>query len=159
MRVGVTGHMNLSEQTVAQVARALREHLRALSATPLTGVSCLARGADSLFAEVVLELGGRLEVVLPSTDYRETKVKPEQAAQFNGLISRAVQVRTMPFETAGRDAYEAANGCVLDSIEELVAVWDGQPSVDAGGTASVVELAKARGIAVHIIWPEGARRV
>lgn len=30
------------------------------------GVTCLARGADQIFARVVLDLGGTVEVVLPA---------------------------------------------------------------------------------------------
>lgn len=47
------------------------ELLRLLSGVgDLVGVSCIARGADSVFAQVVLDVGGRLEVVLPSRNYR-----------------------------------------------------------------------------------------
>jgi hypothetical protein len=158
VRVGVTGHMNLSDPSVPLVAAAVRDYLRALDLTSLVGVSCLARGADSVFAEVVIELGGRLEVVLPSSDYRESKVKPDHAPQFDRLLGKASAVKTMPFATANRDAYVAANEAVLDSINQLVAVWDGQPSFDNGGTAGAVQEARERGIAVHVIWPEGASR-
>lgn len=159
MRIGVTGHMNLSDASVALVAEAVRNHLRTLAPASLVGVSCLARGADSVFAEVIIELGGQLEVVLPSADYRESKVKPDHAPQFDRLISKAAVVKTMPFDTANRDAYVAANETVLGTIDQLVAIWDGQPSPDKGGTAGAVEDARARGVTVHVIWPEGATRV
>ncbi len=41
----------------------------------------LARGADQIFARVVVELGGSVEVVLPAADYRERKAKPDNAAR------------------------------------------------------------------------------
>jgi hypothetical protein len=158
VRIGVTGHMNLSEPTVPLVADAVRDYLCTLDTTSLVGVSCLARGSDSVFAEVVIELGGQLEVVLPSTNYRETKVKPDHAPQFDRLLSRASVVKAMPFDTANRDAYVAANEAVLGSIDQLVAIWDGQPSPDKGGTAGAVEEARERGLTVEVIWPEGASR-
>lgn len=158
MRVGVTGHMNLSGESVPLVAEAVRAHLSMVESSSLVGVSCLARGADSIFAEVVIELGGRLEVVLPSSDYRETKVKPDHAPQFDRLLSSASEVRTMPFGSANRDAYAAANEAVLGSISQLVAIWDGHSSPDKGGTAGAVEEALARGVDVKVIWPEGASR-
>ncbi|MDM4719304.1 hypothetical protein QTQ03_06720 [Micromonospora sp. WMMA1363] len=37
----------------------------------LIGLSCLADGADQLFAAAVLEHGGSLEVVAPATEYRD----------------------------------------------------------------------------------------
>lgn len=158
VRVGVTGHMNLSEESVPVVAEAIRTHLSTLDTTTLVGVSCLARGSDSVFAEVVIEVGGQLEVVLPSTNYRETKVKPDHAPQFDRLLDKADVVKTMPFDTANRDAYVAANEAVFGSVDQLVAIWDGQPSPDKGGTAGAVEEARERGVAVHVIWPEGASR-
>lgn len=159
MRVGVTGHLNLSEESVRLVTAALRDHLGTFDAASLVGVSCLARGSDSVFAEVLIELGGRLEVVLPSTDYREAKIGPDQISQFDRLLAEASAVNTMPFDTADPDAYAAANEALLGSIDQLVAIWDGRPALDKGGTAAAVAGARARGIAVHVIWPEGARRV
>jgi hypothetical protein len=158
VRIGITGHINLSEQAVPLVTDAVRDHLRTFDGTSLVGISCLARGSDSVFAEVVLDLGGQLEVVLPSADYRESKVEPDHAPQFDRLLAKASAVKTMPFDTANRDAYAAANEAMLASVDQLVAVWDGQPSPDKGGTAGAVAEATARGIAVQVIWPDGASR-
>jgi hypothetical protein len=157
-RIGVTGHMNLTPQTVALVRDAMRRVLVPHVANGLTGVSCIAVGADSIFAETILDLGGELEVILPSADYRERKVKPENAHQFDRLLQCASQVRVMPHATANRDAYEAANEALLGSSDLIIAVWDGKSPVDKGGTAAVVDDAMARGIPVDVIWPDGAAR-
>jgi len=158
-RVGITGHMDLTDDTVDLIRAALRDHLKPLASTGrLQGISCIAAGADSLFAEVVLELGGTLIVVLPSADYRATKVKPQHADQFDALISKAAQVITMPHEHANRAAYEAANLEVLSSCDRLVAVWDGQSPADQGGTGAVVEQARVAGLDTTIVWPDGATR-
>lgn len=157
MRIAVTGHMNITDSTVPLVVDAIRERL-ALIDGPLVGISCIARGADSLFAKTVLDAGGTLEVILPSADYRQAKVKPDHAPLFDELIAKAEVVRTMLFETANRDAYVAANNAMLDSADELFAVWDGQPSPDRGGTAGVVADARDRSLPVTVIWPAGASR-
>jgi hypothetical protein len=47
------------------VRDALVAELSEYSDEPLTGIRCLARGADQVFARVVLDLGGTLETVLP----------------------------------------------------------------------------------------------
>ncbi|MER7130964.1 hypothetical protein [Streptosporangium saharense] len=156
-RIGVTGHMDLTEQTAELVTRALRERLGQVGGE-LVGVSCLARGADSLFADAVLRAGGALEVVLPSRDYRQAKVKADHAEQFDRLLDAASQVRVMDFEHASGEAYVAANETVLGSVHELVAVWDGVLPAKEGGTADVVAQARRRGLPVHIIWPQGAAR-
>ncbi|MGF6885646.1 hypothetical protein ABIA39_007437 [Nocardia sp. GAS34] len=123
----------------------------------LVGVSCIARGSDSLFAKAVLDVGGRLEVVLPSRNYRERKVKADHAELFDQLLCRAEAVRVMDFDDAGREAYEAANEAVLSTCDRLIAVWDGQPG-EGGGTGSVVASAQNKGLPVVIVWPSGSAR-
>lgn len=157
-RIGITGHSNLTADAVPLIAEGIREVLAEHTGGDLVGVTCLAKGADQVFARVVLELGGAVEVVLPSADYRRRKVRPDNVDEFDELISGASAVRTMPFEEAGRDAYMAASDDVLDTVEMMVAVWDGGPSGGHGGTADVVDAARERGLQVAVIWPDGAER-
>ncbi|ONI90247.1 hypothetical protein ALI22I_13070 [Saccharothrix sp. ALI-22-I] len=159
MRVGITGHSKLAPDCVDAVRTEIRAALEAEAAggSPLVGVTCLAPGADQLFARVVLELGGRVEVVLPAMDYRE-KLKPEKRAEYDELLARAHVVSVLPNELSGRHAYVMANERMLASVELLIAVWDGQPPDGRGGTADVVETARASGVPVVVVWPEGASR-
>ncbi|WP_305780339.1 hypothetical protein [Nocardia nova] len=157
-RIGVTGHMNITPDT----ARLVYDEIVAFLAdagdpAELIGVSCIARGADSVFAQAVLDRGGRLEVVLPSRNYRERKVKQDHVALFDELLRRADTVRAMDFDDAGADAYEAANEAVLGSCDRLIAVWDGQEG-ERSGTGSVVALARQMGLPVEVVWPDGAMR-
>ncbi len=156
--IAVTGHMDLTEATVPLVAAALRDLLGGYPAAGLVGVSCVAAGADSLFAEAVVAAGGRLVLVIPSRDYRARKVKPAQAEQFDRLVAAAHEVVTMPLECAGREAYEAAGKELLRRADRLVAVWDGSPPSGKGGTADVVRAARDAGLPVDVVWPEGAAR-
>jgi hypothetical protein len=157
VRIGITGHSNLTEATAELVAGELREILKG-QRDDLVGVTCLARGADQVFARVVLELGGSLEVVLPAADYRERKVKSDNVAEFDSLIADA-SVHTMPFAESNRDAYMAASEHVLSIVDKVVAVWDGGPSGGHGGTADVVEAARKHGLEVTVVWPEHAARL
>lgn len=156
-RIGITGHSNLTGATIPLVAADIRAVLGA-QAPGLVGVTCLARGADQVFARVVLELGGSVEVVLPAADYRDRKVKPSNAAEFDDLIGKATTVNTMPFTESNREAYMAASEHVLSTVDALVAVWDGGPSGGHGGTADVVDAAQESGIPVTVVWPHGAAR-
>ena len=164
MRIGVTGHINLSPETARLVASELRAHLSGMRdgngiARAMVGVSCLAPGADSVFAEVLLSLGGRLEVILPRADYGRARLGPADAATFEDLLRRASLVRVPECEHAEPAAYIAANNQMLDAIDHLVAVWDGDhQALLPGGTAHVVQTALSRDIPVTVIWPEGARR-
>ncbi|MFF5565271.1 hypothetical protein ACFY7Z_10630 [Streptomyces sp. NPDC012623] len=156
--LAVTGHMDLTEESVPLVRAALREVL-APYREDLTGVSCIAAGSDSLFAEEVTAIGGRLVVVIPSQDYRAAKVKPDHAPIFDHLVEAASEVLTMPHESANRQAYESANAVLLERADRLVAVWNGQPPTGkGGGTADVVAEACATGVPVDVVWPDGAAR-
>lgn len=157
-RIGITGHSNLTAATVPLVADGIRAALAGYAPGELRGVTCLARGADQVFAHVVLDLGGDIEVVLPAADYRERKVKPANAAEFDELIAKATSMHTMPFEESNREAYMAASEHVVTTVDAMVAVWDGCPSGGHGGTADVVDAARRRGVPVTVVWPEGVAR-
>ncbi|WP_051845151.1 hypothetical protein [Streptomyces sp. NRRL S-813] len=153
--------MDLTDTSVPLVRNALTETLKPYAAHgDLTGVSCIAKGSDSLFAEVVLELGGRLVVVIPSTDYRQNKVKPDHAETFDRLMRAAAEVLALNHETANRSAYEDANHTVLRRADRLVAVWNGEPPSGRGdGTADTVIEAREAGLPVDVVWPDGAARM
>ncbi|MGW3626503.1 hypothetical protein [Streptomyces sp. NPDC000880] len=157
--IAVTGHMDLTEASIPLVQEALNELLKQYADGDLVGVSCIARGSDSLFAEAVLAVGGRLVVVIPSKDYRRNKVKPDHAPLFDRLVEAAGEVLVMDHETANRQAYETANAVLLERADRLVAVWNGElPTGKGGGTADVVLEAQAAGIPVYVVWPYGAAR-
>ncbi|MGH2941986.1 MAG: hypothetical protein ACRDLN_04340 [Solirubrobacteraceae bacterium] len=158
IRIGVTGHSNLTPESTQLVLGALRDALEPHAGNGLHGITCLAAGADQLFARAVLGLGGRYDVILPAPDYRDAVVKPANRADFDALLADASDVRFMPFETSGREAYMAASEALVTRSERLLAVWDGQPSDGRGGTADVVAHARNAGIPVDVIWPPGAQR-
>ncbi len=156
--IAVTGHMDLTDASISLVRDALRETLRPY-ADDLTGVSCIAQGSDSLFAEVVLELGGRLVAIIPSKDYRQKKVKPDHEETFDRLIAAAAEVVVLDHTTANRSAYEDANRTLLRRADRLVAVWNSEPpSGKGGGTADTALEARDAGLPVDVVWPDGAAR-
>jgi hypothetical protein len=157
--IGITGHMNLTPATVGLVRAALKSELAQYDPRELVGVSCLAEGADAVFAEVVLELGGRIEALLPARDYRATRVSSSHLPLFDDLVRRAHRTRYIA-ETSSMPAYAEANAEMIESVDRLLAVWDGRPSPTRkqGGTADAVAAARAAGVPVTVVWPEGAQR-
>ncbi|MEU2283803.1 hypothetical protein ABZ614_18025 [Streptomyces sp. NPDC013178] len=159
--IAVTGHTDLTEDSVPLIRAALDDLLaRYVSDGDLVGVSCLAAGADCLFAEAVLAAGGRLVAVIPSRDYRRAKVGPAHAPVFDHLVDSAAEVLVLPRDKADHQAYEAANAVLVERADRLVAVWNGgPPSGRGGGTADAVLDARAAGVPVEVVWPTGAGRV
>ncbi|MBK3520729.1 MULTISPECIES: hypothetical protein [Streptomyces] len=160
MTIAVTGHMDLTEDTIPLVRAALDDLLKPYAyGGDLVGISCIAKGADSLFAEAVLRAGGRFAVVIPSRDYRRKKVKADHAALFDRLAQAADGVLVLPDQTVDRQAYDAASVVLLRRTDRLVALRDGTPpSGKGGGTADTVEEARAAGIPVSVVWPAGPAR-
>lgn len=100
--IAVTGHVNLTAASVAPVEEALRTLLARYPAAELTGMSCLAPGADTVFGNAVLALGGRLVAVLPSDDYRARMREGPDVVAFDRLIEAAAEVEVMPYRRAAR---------------------------------------------------------
>jgi len=157
-RIGITGHVLLADGTAELISACLAHELAPYAGPELHGVTCLADGADQLFARVVLALGGTYEVIIPSADYRRSAVRQPNLATFDELLARASTVRYMPFDTSGREAYMAASLELLRRCDRLVAVWDGRPTTVVGDTADVVRAARAFDLPVTVLWPAGARR-
>lgn len=69
--VGITGHRNLPTESAEQIPTRLRAELAAFDPGELVGVTCLADGADTLFARAILARGGALQVIVPAQQYRD----------------------------------------------------------------------------------------
>ena len=156
-RIGITGHIHLAAQTSVLVRRGLADMLEHYGGD-LVGVSCLAPGADTIFASVVLASGGKLEVVLPTGRYRDLVVPAELRSLVDELLDGAATVRVMCYDTPSPEAYQAANHAVLAMIERLVAVWDGGKGAP-GSSADMVASARMLDIPVDVVWPVGSRRI
>jgi hypothetical protein len=154
--LGVTGRSKLNQRSAQLVCRKMAAHIAGYPSEGLVGISCLARGADQLFADAILERGGRLEVIAPSVDYFDLVTNPQDRARCSDYLERATSVHTMPVQHAGPAAYLAASELLVDRCDRLIAVWDGG---DSSGTAEAVAYARSIGREVTVIWPEGANRL
>ncbi|MFE5595161.1 hypothetical protein [Streptomyces sp. NPDC056549] len=157
MRVGITGHRGLSAEVEQQVRALLVDAVSAYDSGELVAVSCIADGPDAWFAETVLAAGGQLEVVIPATEYRENLPEWHHPA-YDVLISRAADVHETGMTESTSEAHQAGSEVLVGLVDELVAVWDGQPAWAYGGTADVVAYAERTGVPVRVLWPEGASR-
>ncbi|MFD7284100.1 hypothetical protein ACFV80_45820 [Streptomyces sp. NPDC059862] len=157
MRVGITGHRGLSHEVEQKVRALLTEAITSYGATDLVGVSCIADGPDTWFAQTVLDHGGQIEVVLPAEQYR-ADLPDRHHPTYDELLRRAVKIHRTGLDTSGSHAHMAGSELLVDQVDELLAVWDGQPARGHGGTADVVTYARQKGVPVRVLWPEGATR-
>lgn len=156
-RIGITGHRGLRPDIADAIDRSIRQLLASHAPQRLIGVSALADGADQLFARAVLHYGGQLDVVIPAAEYRAGLPEDCHAA-YDTLLSQATAVQRLDHIESTEQSHMDASTFMLNHIDELFAVWDGQPARGYGGTADVVHAANDKGVPVYVIWPEGATR-
>jgi len=153
-------------QSAPQAYAAIKQHLIGLQAR--IGYASAARGADILFLEAMLELGGEIHIVLPSD--RESFIAASVATaggmhwvrRFEAVMAHAKQVSYATQHSQGEVFLAYANLLLLglaksqarqiDGVLSALALWDGA-SGGHGGTASALRLWRDCGEAVHAIHP------
>ncbi|WP_308204587.1 hypothetical protein [Frankia sp. R82] len=155
----MTGHRGLTEVQRCYVDAELRRLLAPFArvAGGFAGMSCLADGADTVFADVVLDLGGRLISVIPARGYRDLQ-PPGHLDDYDRLVRSCAEVRRQDRAQPDLPSLMDASRVLVDAADHIIAVWDGQPARGYGGTADVVAYARSLGRPVQIVWPTGASR-
>ena len=156
--VAVTGHRDL----VPSETPAIRDRVQELFVQlrqeypdrRLQAMSALAEGADQLVADVAVEMGVELVVVLPMTRsvYRDGFPSEESKSRLDELCERATDFYELPLAngntqagiaTAGpqRNRQYAQLGVFLCAhCHILLAIWDGKVTDELGGTGQVVKV-------------------
>jgi len=155
--VAVTGHRDLVPSEIPGIRDRVRRLFENLQQRypdrSLRAMSPLAEGADQLVAEVAIELGIELTVVLPMSKhlYLQDFHTPESRARFESLCDRAIDVFELPLSKGNtveqisepgqaRNREYAKVGVFLCAhCHILLAIWDGKLTGDLGGTGQVVK--------------------
>lgn len=153
--IGVTGHRDIVAADRDRLQAALRDTLgemaRQFEHAEVTLVSGLAEGADSLAAEVALEVGIGVTAVLPMPAvYYEADFEGTALDRFRRLLEHpGVRVAEMPLangtdaaaigEQSARDAqYQLLADYIVRRSNVVLAIWDGKDVALPGGTSDVV---------------------
>jgi hypothetical protein len=154
MKIGVTGHQKLgSSRLWSWVKDSLRAQLRRLE-PPLLGITSLAVGADQLFANAILDLGGELVVVIPFSNYERTFKAAADLKRYEIVVARAKFVETLARQTSDEQSYMAAGIRIVELSDIIFAVWNGKEAQGFGGTGDVVRYAQRKGRRIVHINPE-----
>jgi hypothetical protein len=154
--VAVTGHRDLVPAEVPRIRERVREFLSQLrdnyADRGVAVMSSLAEGADRLVADAALELGIPLTVPLPMPKdlYLRDFETAESREAFERLCAAAVDVFELPI-TPGNTAetiaepgpnrsrqYAQVGVFMCAHCHVLLALWDGKPSDQLGGTSQVI---------------------
>jgi len=141
--LALTGHRGLPPGAPALIRRQLEELV--LQYPGSTWLSGGAVGVDQVAALVLLELGQRVEFVLPFPlrlqSARWTSVEREALRALTAQAA-AVEILRDGYHVGG---YHQRNRRLLERADVLVAFTDGRAT---GGTASVIRQAERKGVPV-----------
>ena len=163
LTVAVTGHREIdprSRDHAASEAQRILAHLTFRGEAPpheTRLLSQLAAGADQLFANIGLDKGAKLQVLLPFDLTAYGSSLPDDARdEFEHLRAKASSTWTAPDSGGDQaEAYHLAGQVMLAQSDILIALWDGKPGRGIGGTGYVVAHAVREGIPVIHIHPDG----
>ena len=171
LTVGIIGHRpnRLPPGADKAIAAALSDVLGVLASCAgasrqeldIRVATSLAEGADRLGAWSCLARSAKLVVILPfpAAEFEKDFTSTASLEEFRSLLAAASWLVELPWDahsTAVRaDAYRQASVLLLDTIDVLVAVWDGLPARGQGGTAETIADACSRNIPVIVVDAKG----
>lgn len=150
MRVGVTGHQKREGIDWVWVARTIDKELELRPEIRLA-LSSLAEGADQAFAKCAIRHQIRLLAVIPIEDY-SSYFAPEALLEFKRLLRHAEAI-DLGLSGNPEAAFLKAGRYVVDHVDLLFAVWDGERAAGKGGTADIVAYAQERDCPIIHINP------
>lgn len=149
--VAVTGHRPQSFTADAAVFARSELARVATKLAPSVGLSGMALGADTWWAELMVERHISLHAYVPFPAQPDRWPATDQA-HYRELLERAAHVE-MVAPSYHRGAFHARNDALVANADAVVAVWTG---VRTGGTAHAVSLAKKA--KRPIVWIDPTRR-
>jgi hypothetical protein len=138
MRIGITGHQNLSFSIIDWIKQELLIELNQLNIDE--AYSCLAIGADQIFAEIILENKIPLITIIPCVNYKTT-FDNKGLISYNHLLKQSTSIIQLDFQKPSEEAFFEAGKTVILNSDILFAIWNNLPAKGLGGTADIVSIA------------------
>ncbi|GCE49847.1 8-oxo-dGTP pyrophosphatase MutT (NUDIX family) [Thermosporothrix hazakensis] len=146
--IGVAGHQHLGNEATRLF---VEQHFRAIlqdyqhQEKQLVVLSALAKGADQLFVQIALELGVRVEIVLPCAGYEDLFSEPKERESYQALLQACQATHQLSDRACTDDAFLAAQEWMVQRCNLLILAWNGLPPLGRGGTADMANYARAYG--------------
>jgi hypothetical protein len=139
MKVGITGHQNLTAAETNWLKEELIIEIKRMKIEE--AYSCLAIGADQLFASVILANNIPLVAVTPCKKYEKT-FDDKHIELYKTLVRQATNKILLDFEYPSEEAFYEAGKTVVNKSDVVFAFWNNLPSKGLGGTADIVSIAE-----------------
>ena len=141
LKIGITGHLSLQNPDL--IGMSIHEILMSIPNKypnqQLSFYSPLSPGADLLAARIAVELSIPLFVILPfnKDDYLQT-FSAEDRKLFLQFLNIAEGIIKLS-ETKNDGIYQVLGEYLVDNMDVLIAIWNGQEARGPGGTGDVVQ--------------------
>lgn len=139
MKVGITGHQNLTAAESNWLKGELEIEIKRMKIEE--AYSCLAIGADQIFARVILASNIPLIAVTPCKKYEQT-FDEKHIELYESLMKQATNKIQLDFENPSEEAFYEAGKTVVNKSDVVFAFWNNLPSKGLGGTADIVSIAE-----------------
>lgn len=149
MKVGITGHQDLgSLETITWLRYQVEKEISNIKID--VGYSCLALGADQLFADILLKRNIPFIAVIPCRNYEQT-FEEGFLDKYKFFFTQAFDRIHLDYEQPSELAFLNASKYMINNCEIMIAIWNGLPAKGLGGTADVVAYAtKKHKKVIHI---------
>jgi len=154
--VAFKGHRQLRRpQAVGEALSALLRTLSVEIQGTLVGVSSIAPGADTLFAQAVMEMSLPWRALLPVPLAEMQRVFSATDWQIRErLLARATEIQIRGMACNGNEARLECGMDTVDQADLLIAVWDGSAAEEPGCTGDIVAYARSIGKPLILLNPD-----
>lgn len=141
VKIGITGHLSLQDPEL--IGESIRQIFNSVANRYLTEqlsfYSPASPGADLLSARIAIEQSIPLYVILPfnQEEYLQTFSANDRKA-FLHILNKADGVIKLSDEKQ-EDVYQMLGDFLVENMDVLIAIWDGQEARGPGGTGEVVQ--------------------
>ena len=140
MKVGITGHQNLIDTaTIDWLTKEVENEIKKMKIEE--AYSCLAIGADQLFAKIILAHKISLIAIIPCREYEQT-FNSDDIEIYKSFINHATNKIQLAFDSPSEEAFYEAGKTVIKNSDVIFAFWNNLPAKGLGGTADIVSYAK-----------------
>jgi hypothetical protein len=152
LAIGFSGHRTLPDE--AKCRRLIYDFMAAKKAATseiICGVSSVAAGADLLFAEICLELGIPLRILLPMPrEYFQQDFDAATWSRAEQVMQKAAAVEVTGNQTLREERYYECGIETVQQTQLLIVLWNGKPAQGMGGTEEIVTFARDMG--KPVVW-------
>jgi len=168
IRIGISGKRNILSDIYVreEMKKSISNILKKEKTKSFTAYSAMAKGADTIFADVVnREFNQDIKIVLPfdSTEYEKDFTKSADLTEYKNWISKigiseVVTLDIPKTQERRNEAYFVVGKFITDTCDYMIIIWDEQKPNGKGGTAEILgyasQCATLKGIDIITVQPD-----